>query len=206
MAEEPTLGEAYDRKLERVIAKRMKAGEAPENLTAQLRTRLDPARAQVIVANAAWRLAAPRNNGRAPAILVHAWACVLALQNLGILVGAREALTAGSTAFVDRNMAVIALPAVAQVVLLLTGLIARVWTRNRYLTALYAALILYACPIQGYIFGLLTRLPSQPGVSPLQLIQFNAAISYASVAALAALWRLNHRRHVGAKLSPDEPT
>lgn len=179
---------AFERRLGQVVRKRLEAGQDPAAVLAELKTRLDPPRAEAVLADAI-RRAGPRRalSGPERALLGAAlvWAGVLALQNLGIVAAASQGL-AMSPEDPGGELGVRMAIALAKIGLLVASggvaVVARWPPRFLFL----AGVILYAFPFGVGIEGALLGRPPISGAA--LFLQVSALLSYASAGALAALW------------------
>jgi hypothetical protein len=186
---------AFDERLASTVARRLSQGQPYQALLDELRTRLDEAQAQAILARAA-ELASPRSGNerpmavRVPAALAYGWTALLLLQNLAVLTMAGQVLAPDPPASPGAVAALVFGP-VAKIGLLCTALLAfRRW-RNLYATFFYAAAVLYAFP-----FGVFVErwLEHMPGPGPAGLVSVSALGSYVAVVMIATAFRHTQRR------------
>lgn len=194
-------GGSFDRRLEDALVTRLQAGQPPEDLLEELRTRLDDAAAQALLASAQARArppAAPTSPIlRILAGLPYVWMVLLVVQQLYVaiaVVQSRQGMSAlgGYTAMLDAIMIGLAL---LRVFLLCAGAFAYKRWRSAGTTAFFAATVLYAFPLGVVIDQFVMPYPVRP--DPAIIMSMSAVCSYAAV-FLIALNYLQGRQAVSA--------
>jgi hypothetical protein len=185
---------AFERKLKRVVRKRLDAGQDPSAVLTELKARLDPSQAEAIFADV-HRPAATAKARRADSwldralfVAVMIWACALLMQNVAIIMSINEDLsTSQARGSLTKALAPFVFFATVKIGLLLVSAGVAVVARSNLRFLIFAVVLLYAFPLGVLIDGALMGLHRSSGAE--LLLQTSALLSYASVAALAVLWR-----------------
>jgi hypothetical protein len=186
--------ESFERKLKQVVRKRLGEGEDPGTVLAELKSRLDPARAEAILADAKQGLATanPRRPGSSGdrILLLGAlgWAVALLLQNVSVIAAAREGMGEGEVwAYPPSELAIYVWFAMLKIGLLLAAAGGVLFARTNLRFLVFALALLYAFPLGRLIEGMLMGRPLGQGAAA--LLYVSALFSYASAAVLIVLWR-----------------
>jgi hypothetical protein len=184
---DPRRDRSFDRKLELLVAARLRDGQAPETLLAELRTRLGDAEAEALMSRAEARASGPPNDqaARVLAWLAYGWTAVLVLQNVAIILNSAQSLDAASD--FDRRTVFIPFTAfaVGKIVLLGAGAVAFHRWRSLAAACFYAVAILFAFPLGVILQGKLLFADYGIGV----LFTVSAIASYAAALFVAVAYQ-----------------
>lgn len=182
------MNRTFRRRLEQAVVERLRAGQPPDSLLTELKTRTDPATADALLEQSEKRFrqasAEPANPGlRVVGAAPYAWATVLVLQQVIVLTTLSSANAVGGS----DGMRLWTLLVVLKTALLLGAAFVNLRWANGYTAAAFGLAILYAFP-----FGLIldTQLTGLPVAGLGTLVSTSAFLSYGAATIVGALyWR-----------------